>query len=296
MHIKREHIASVNEPKRFVDYTIGIFPETPSKNAVRKNLKNGLLYLNGKTATTGNWVQTGDRIVLSEDLRKLPKAYELEIEVLFEDDHFAVVLKPSGIAVSGNFHRTLEHALIGKLSISDAEDAYRYARAVHRIDLATIGLVVLAKTISASQHLALQFENREVKKVYFALLAGKDVIDQSIELDVDGKSASSELKVIKKVNSLKNEEITLVELKPQTGRKHQLRKHCLSIGHPIVGDKLYNEKGKTIQHKGMFLFAQSLTFKHPFTSEKMTFEAHIPGKFEALMKREQRRWERYHES
>ncbi len=82
----------------------------------------------------------------------------------------------------------------------------------------------------------------------------------------------------------------MVLLEPKTGRTHQLRKHCAEIGHPIVGDQLYGESGNVMKHKGLFLVATSLQFTHPISGEQMDISIPVPAKFEALMKRENRRF------
>lgn len=293
MKEQKHSVPKLSEEIRFVDYAIGVFPELPSKNAVKKALKHHLLMYNDKYAKSGHWVKEGSTITLLEDNRK-PRAFEMEVEIVFEDEYLVVVNKPSGIIVSGNAFRTLENALVDKVALSKETDAYTWAKPVHRIDSATSGLVLFAKTLKSNTLLSKLFENKEIEKVYAAVVTKSGVENQFIDSPIEGKPSRSELEKVSVVPSLRNEELSLVYLRPKTGRTHQLRIHCSSIGHPIVGDQLYGEAGEVMKHKGLFLFAKSLKFIHPFTLKKMNISIEIPHKFEALLKREERRWKTYH--
>lgn len=276
---------------RLVDYCIGLFELLPTKNAVKKAIKRGILWHNGEIARTGSWVSEGDVIELHENIA-IPKAFPLEISLVFEDEYFAVVNKPGGLPVSGNAYRTLENALVNQLRQSSEKDAYKWAKPVHRIDAATCGLVLFAKTISVHHKLSKLFEDRKIEKEYVAILSGA-IENQKIESSIDNKSAISLVDVISKVPSLLNKELSLVNLKPLTGRTHQLRIHCAEVGHPIVGDKIYAGNENTFRHKGLFLQANKLSFSHPINGKIVSFQLEIPPKFNSLMNREERRWKKY---
>ena len=141
--------------------------------------------------------------------------------------------------------------------------------------------------------LAKLFEQKQIEKTYVALLTGEQSNDLEINSSINKQEALSTLKVLKVVPSLRNDFVTLVEFKPQTGRTHQLRIHAKSIGHPIVGDKIYGEAGNTLLKKGMFLCAVQLEFKHPVTNKRMNVSIETPYKFHAFIARELRRWEKY---
>lgn len=290
-HTVSEAISNV----RLVDYCIGLFPQLPTRNAVKKAMKREEIVLNKEVGRTGLWVKQFDVIEFVDPRKKLPKPFPLKIDVLHEEDSFAVVLKPAGLVVSGNLHRTLENALIDQLQKSEAPDAIKWARPVHRLDGPTSGLVILAKTLSAHHHFGKLFAERTIKKEYHAIVQGVPD-NQTISISVDGKQAESVLTRISSVPSLQNEQLSLVKLEPKTGRTHQLRIHCAEIGHPIVGDQLYGEQGNIMKHKGLFLAATSLTFDHPVTSEMVTISAPIPAKFNALLDREARRYDRLKKS
>lgn len=289
---------TVNEPQsntRLVDYCIGLFPQLPTRNAVKKAMKRDELLLNEVIGTTGMWVKQNDIIELVDPRKRLPKPFPLAINVVHEEDGFAVVFKPAGLVVSGNLHRTLENALIDQLTPSKAADGLKWARPVHRLDGPTSGLVILAKTLSAHHHFGKQFEERTIKKEYHAVVQGCPE-NQLISFPVDGKQAQSKLAVLSTVPSLQNEHISLVKLEPKTGRTHQLRIHCAEIGHPMVGDQLYGESGNVMKHKGLFLAATSLAFEHPETGDLVTISVPIPVKFQALLEREERRFKRFHDN
>ena len=296
MIILEKHIVpEITESVRFVDYAIGIFPQIVTKNAVKKGIKRKCLMVNNEFATTGRWIMSGDVITLVENGFQIPKQYILseEIEIVFEDNYLAIVQKPSGLLVSGNQFKTLENALVGKLKISTETDALKWGKPVHRLDSATSGLVLFAKTASTHTLLAKMFENRTIKKLYCAIVTGELKGNLMLNDPINEKEAITEIKVLKTLNSLRNEFVTLIELSPKTGRTHQLRIHCANAGHPIVGDNLYGIEGRTLLHKGLFLAAVGLKFNHPITHETIDIQTDLPYKFMSFLTREEKRWRKF---
>lgn len=285
-------VDSVKNETRFVDAAIGIFPTFETRSAVKKGLKKHRFLVNGIEPNTGTWIYEGDCISLLEDQSKTPKAYRKHIEIIFEDNDLAVVVKPPGMIVSGNQFKTLENCLVDGLVPSVAADAFAWSKPVHRLDAATSGLVLFAKNKTTRRLLGEMLEDKSIEKVYHAIVQGQTT-DQEIHAVIDGKEATSKLHVLQEVRSLKNDWLSLVELRPTTGRTHQLRIHCAGIGTPIVGDQLYaNEKG-TFTHKGLFLSAVGLKLKHPMNGAELDFRMETPSKFESLLGREERRWSQY---
>ena len=295
MIILDQHIVSQQiVQQRFVDYCIGVFPQLMTKNAVKKAIKKEELFINGALATTGVWIKKSDIIDLIDNQKRILKPFPLSIDVIFEDDYFVVVNKPSGLVVSGNLFRTLENAMVDKVQSSIQQDKNQHAKPVHRLDAATSGLVIMSKTANAHRGLAKLFENRCIDKVYHAIVSGEfgentGVINQEIQ----GQNAVTGFEVKTVINSLRSEKLSLIKLSPKTGRTHQLRIHCSDNGNPIVGDLLYSEEENTLLHKGLFLSATRLAFKHPITNELLEIEIDIPHKFKSLLEREERRWNKF---
>lgn len=250
--------------------------------------------MDGKPATTGTWVEAGQKIELMELELTPPKPYSLSLSIIFEDDCLAVIYKPPGIVVSGNRFRTIQNALAGNLKSSFALDSLPWPQPVHRLDAATSGLLIIAKTRKSRIDLGKQFQNKEVVKRYHAIVMGKMPAKGSIDSDIDNKPALTTYRFIESVPSLKNDWLTLVELCPKTGRTHQLRIHLSQLGFPILGDKLYGKEGQILKGKGLFLSATGLQFKHPLSHKTLDFSIDIPGKFQAHLSRELRRWKKYH--
>ncbi|MCR9173607.1 MAG: RluA family pseudouridine synthase [bacterium] len=289
--LKTHTVGILKESIRFVDYLIGVFEGFETRNAVKTGIKKRRFLINGELAETGTWLKEGDRIELLER-REKPKAYDKKIEIVFEDDYLAIVNKPAGLVVSGNQFKTLENCLVDQLQPSKASDALDWGLPVHRLDAPTSGLVLFAKTVSIRRAMGEMLEDKRIEKRYHAVVHGIPK-EGEIEVPVDGKQAKSQLKLIETVDSIQNEHLSLVELEPITGRTHQLRIHCQSIGNPIVGDQLYGNPNGTFRNKGLFLSSTQLKFLHPITQAFVDVQTPIPNKFTSLLKREAKRAERY---
>ena len=215
------------------------------------------------------------------------------LDVIFEDEDLAVIFKPAGINVSGNQFKTIQNALLFNINPSTKIDALDWPLPVHRLDNQTSGLLLIAKTKLARVKLGQAFEKKTVLKKYTAVVIGDLRDSGEINLPIDGKQSLSFYTSMSVVPSLKNGDLSLLELIPKTGRTHQLRIHCASINHPILGDKLYGKNGLILKNKGLFLCAVSLDFKHPVTKQIITFEVPTPHKFIKRMENEKRRYLEY---
>jgi 23S rRNA pseudouridine1911/1915/1917 synthase len=293
MIIAKHQVEILETPQRLSDYLIGKFAEIQTRKGIKKAIEKRQVLVNDELATTAYWVQSHDVISLQESQSLPPKQFELDLEIPYEDDYLAVVIKPAGIPVSGNLYKTLFNALGHNLKHSSQVDALRWPLPVHRLDTATSGLVIVAKTHSVRVALGKMFENRKVSKRYRAILQGTIEGEGIIDTEIDGKESLTHYQVVENIETLKDTSLTLIDLFPITGRKHQLRIHTSLMGLPIVGDQLYQGDIPMKTDKGLFLVALELNFVHPATNEKVKVEIAMPDKFSSYLAREKKRFDKY---
>ncbi len=203
------------------------------------------------------------------------------LELIHADHQVLVVVKPDGLLSVPGKGAHLADCLLARV-----QAVYPDALLVHRLDRDTSGVMVFALTRHAQRHLGLQFEKRQIKKAYVARVLGRvaektGTIDLPLTVDwpnrplqmVDhenGRSAVTDWRVMKS-----SDEETRLRLFPKTGRSHQLRVHCLAIGHPILGDPLY-AVGPARNFPRLMLHSESLRFRHPDGGKGMNFSAKVP--------------------
>lgn len=270
-----------------------------SRTMIQKLIEEGNILVNGKSKKISYKVQLGDEIELN-----IPKAKEIElkaenipVEVVYEDDDIIVVNKPKGMVVhpaNGNPDGTLVNAIMAmcKDSLSGIGGEIRPG-IVHRLDKDTSGLLIVAKNDTAHINMSNQIKNREVKKIYIALVRGvvsenEATINMPIGRSAkdrkkmavrkDGKEAVTHFKVLRRYRKY-----TLLEVKIDTGRTHQIRVHMSEIGHHVVGDMVYSNGKNEFGIEGQMLHAKSLDFKHPITGKQMHLEAELPEYFEKVL-------------
>ena len=217
--------------------------------------------------------------------------------VIYEDKDIIVVNKPKGMVVhpaNGNPDGTLVNAILAicKQSLSGIGGQIRPG-IVHRLDKDTSGLLIIAKNDLAHMNMSKQIQDRKVVKKYVALVRGvvkedEATIDMPIArsktdrkkmaVDKNGKNAVTHFKVLKRYNKY-----TLLDIKIDTGRTHQIRVHMAQIGHPVVGDMVYSNGKNEFGIEGQMLHAKSLDFTHPVTGEKMHLEAPLPEYFKQII-------------
>jgi len=283
MQLIEIHIAKKYEKAiRFQEYGVGIFKKIPTKSGIKKEIKKGLILIDGELATTSKYISGGEKIELFESENSSSfKRLKLDLEVLFEDDFLAIIYKPAGILVSGNKFVTISNGLILNLKKSNQVDAVK-PQPIHRLDYPTSGVLLIGKTNSAIQQLSELFKNKEITKTYFAIAIGKMYAGGTINFKINYKDTSTDFEVLQSVNSKRFQFLNLVKLSPKTGRKHQLRKHLSAIGHQILGDKDYGNSELVLKGKGLYLHAFSLEFIHPFTNEKVLISKELPKKFQKV--------------
>jgi len=264
-----------------------------TKSAFKKAIKKGEIRVNKEPATTGHIVKPNEEITWQENDQIPENLYHIDLEIIFEDDHLAVVNKPAGIVVNGNQFRTLENALPLNLRPSEQPDGLAMPRAIHRLDAPTGGLIIIAKTADARVKLSRQMEQKEIRKTYHAVVIGETRDTWRSEVPVDEKSATTLFEKVTSVPSLRSGTLTLVKAMPLTGRTHQIRIHLAGANTPILGDKTYGKEGLIMRRKGLFLCATGVEFKHPYTEEPLSIEIKPPGKFGNFMQGEERRWRKY---
>jgi 23S rRNA pseudouridine1911/1915/1917 synthase len=253
-----------------------------SRSAVQRIIHDGLLLVDGKTSTPSHKVRGGERVearVPDEGL--LPQ--EIAVPVVFEDEHLLVVDKPAGIVVhpgAGNRSGTLVNALLGR-GIAGGEDPDRPG-VVHRLDRDTSGLMVLAKGEPAYSKLVEMMAGRRVGRVYRALVVGEGLpetgtVDSPVGRDPDnptlmaagvGRPAVTHFEVLKEAAGH-----TMLRVRLETGRTHQIRVHLSAIGHPVYADPLY---GTPVDGHRLWLHAERLSFVHPVSGEELRFESPLP--------------------
>lgn len=210
------------------------------------------------------------------------------VDVLYEDEDILAVNKPEGL-VAVPERRRLEQSLFEELCAERAEKLY----IVHRIDRETSGVIVFARNAEAHRQLNRQFETRSVEKVYLALVRGiisddRGEIDKPLRQfgsgrvavdDRRGKASVTEFRVLERL-----ETFTLVDVRPYTGRRHQIRVHFYSIGHPIVGDPLYGDGTIQSRYPRLMLHAHRLSLRLPSGGE-ITIEAPMPESFRRVLEK-----------
>lgn len=271
-----------------------------SRSNIQRLIENENIIVNSKKIKASYKIQDGDIIEYEEEE---PKSVELEaqdipVEVLYEDNDIIVVNKPKGLVVhpaNGNPDGTLVNAILSicKDSLSGIGGEIRPG-IVHRLDKDTSGVIVIAKNDKAHINLSEQIKNHEVEKTYIALVRGlvkvnEATIDMPIGRSVkdrkkmainkNGKKAVTHFKVINRYG-----DYSLLEVKIETGRTHQIRVHLSQIGYPIIGDAVYSNGKNKWNIQGQCLHAKSLKFKHPTTNKEMFIEAPLPEYFKEVIK------------
>jgi 23S rRNA pseudouridine1911/1915/1917 synthase len=273
-----------------------------SRSNVKNVIENDGVLINGVSRKkSGFELKDGDVV---EFFMPEPKTLDVEpnadikLDIVYEDEHFAVINKPQGMVVhpasSYQKNDTLVNALLADLDKLSSINGVIRPGIVHRLDKDTSGLIVVAKTDEAHKSLASQIEKKTARRIYYGLCDGNfkednGTVDAPIArnkrdrkkmgIDPDGRRAVTHYSVLERFGKY-----TLVRFELETGRTHQIRVHSSHLHHAIVGDEVYG--GSTVLYKnGQLLHAKELVLAHPITKESMHFEADLPEYFEKVLEK-----------
>ena len=290
-------VEELEEELRVDKYIANNYDEV-SRSELKYYFDEEKIFVNNKLAKPSLKVINGDIIDILErddqiiDLEK----EDLNLEVVYEDEHVIVVNKPTGMVVHpapGHHHGTLVNGLLFHCNTLSNVGGDSRAGIVHRIDKDTSGLLVACKNNKAHRNLAEQFKNKETTtRKYYAIVVGSIGHNlgkinapigrepgnrQKMTIFEGGKDAVTHFKVIERFK-----DFTLIECKLETGRTHQIRVHMAFINHPVLNDPLYGVKKQTTEF-GQYLHAKTLGFVHPVTNEYMEFDSELPDEFKQML-------------
>ena len=300
--IKKIQVKAINEKIR-LDAYISKEIEDLSRSMIQKLLEEDKINVNGKIEKPSYKVQEGDIIEVSIEKPKEVKieAQDIPLDIIYEDNDILVVNKQKGLVVhpaNGNPDGTLVNAIMAhcKDSLSGIGGELRPG-IVHRLDKDTSGLLIIAKNDKAHIQVSEQIKNREVKKTYIALVRGTIAEDEAtinmpigrstkdrkkMAVTKNGKDAVTHFRVLNRYTTNKGS-YTLLEIKIDTGRTHQIRVHMAEIGHPVIGDSVYSNGKNEFGVEGQCLHAKRLEFVHPITGKEMKLEAPLPEYFKKMV-------------
>ena len=295
-----------------------------TRNKVQQALDDGMILVNGEKVKSNYRVRPNEHIIVYDTRRPESTeiiAEEMPLNIAYEDESLMIINKPSGMVVHpacGNYSGTLVNGVLYHLQQNHSDTGLPRVGLAHRIDKDTTGLMVIAKSEKAMSDLSAQFKAHTVHRRYIALVWGDLEEDQgTINVPIGrnlrfrkimdtfpdgehGKEAVTHYKVLERFNYT-----TLVELRLETGRTHQIRVHMKYLGHPLFGDTTYGGdrivKGTVFSKYKQFvdncfsilprqaLHAKELGFKHPGTGELVKFNSDLPADMTEILEK----WRRY---
>lgn len=297
----KQYVVNDVESNTRLDKIISDLDCTISRTAIKRLIEESKITVNGKKEKPSYQVKNGDLIEIEDEIPKEAKiiAQDIPIQIIYEDNDILVINKPKGMVVhpgNGNPDGTLANAVMALCgeTLSGIGGQIRPG-IIHRLDKDTSGVIVVAKNDKSHIDISNQIKNRETSKKYIALVRGIIKEDEAtINMPIgrstkdrkkmavrkDGKEAITHFKVLKRY-----EEYTLLDLKIDTGRTHQIRVHLAEIGHPVIGDYVYSNGKNQFNVIGQMLHSKEIEFTHPITKERMKFEAPLPKYFEEVIEK-----------
>lgn len=285
-----------------IDKFLSDFLEGQSRSYLQKLVKEGRVFVQGKSVKANYRVTEGEEIELEipdmEEPDILPE--DIPLDILYEDEDLLIVNKPKGMVVhpsAGHYSGTLVNALLYHCSgnLSGINGVLRPG-IVHRIDMDTTGSLVVCKNDFSHNSLAEQLKVHSITRKYRAIVHGAIKEDEgTVNAPIgrhpvdrkkmavnhkNGKEAITHYRVLERFR-----QYTYIECQLETGRTHQIRVHMASIGHPLLGDAVYGPSRCPYKLQGQTLHAQVLGFLHPRTGAYMEFEAPLPEYFEELLRK-----------
>lgn len=276
------------------------FPQL-SRAQLQRLIRSGAITVNDAVVRPAYRLTPGDRITVTFPEEPTVRPESLPLDIIYEDEYLLVVNKPAGMVVhpaARMVSGTLVNALLAHCSqVADVGGPDR-AGIVHRLDRETSGLIVVAKNSEVHASLQRQFQRRLVRKTYVALVEGEvhpreGIVEVPIGRDPKdrtrmavartGRPAVTQYRVVEFFP-----QYTLLEVRPHTGRTHQIRVHLAWLGYPVVGDRVYGRRRQTLLPDRHFLHARELAFTHPITGEKLVLSAPLPPELAALLNRMRR--------
>ena len=272
-----------------LDQIVSCVIEAYSRSAARELIKKGLVKVDGKIGKPSTKVAIGQQItaIIPEYQKTSLQPQEIELSVIYEDESLIVIDKPAGLSVHpgpGHPDGTLINAVMALCPDITGVGEDNRPGIVHRLDMDTSGVIVVAKNDRSHRSLSDQFKNRTVTKKYLALVEGnmyqkKAIIDGPIGRDPHNRK---KMAIIENGRDAKTEyavderfaQFDWLSVKPKTGRTHQIRVHLCSLGHPVAGDILYGNRVAGLDRQ--FLHAESLSLSHPINNNLMEFTSPLP--------------------